>query len=47
MRVSADIERRAHKYYAYGKYIVTKILLISESEVEPCLLVSAGEGSEG
>ena len=47
MRVLASVERRAHKYYAYGKYIATKILQISESEVEPCLLVSSGEGSEG
>ena len=46
MRVPAGVERRAHQYYAYGKYIGTKVLQISESEVEPCLLVSAGEGSE-
>ena len=47
MRVPAGVERRAHQYYAYGKYIGTIVLQISESEVEPCLLVSVCEGSEG
>ena len=40
MRVPASVERRAHQYYAYGTYIMTKVLQISESEVEPCLMVS-------
>ena len=37
---------RAHQYYMYGKHIATSILLISDHEIEPCLLVGINKECE-